>query len=338
MITTAKGSRGEVAKVKTVRPRELEDALNFHIYHPLAWRLALGLARTPLTPNVVSVIGAGFVVAAAIAYAQPWWPISALLGMALHMSWHVVDGADGDLARITGRSSPIGEMVDGICDYTGHIILYLVLGWLLSFQIGVSAWPLIVAGGISHIIQSNHVEVQRRSYQWWVYAKPWLRITHAQADAATQSSGFSGIATFYLGVAAGVASSTARIDDAVAAAADNPERLAQISDLARAEAPPLLSLLRVLGPNPRTIVLGLSMLAGSPIYYFAYQVVILNLLLVWSVLRHNAAARRMLAAINGLGAGSGADSRAADHFHAAGQRSTRDELPRVPISVSCVDG
>ena len=308
------------------RPRELEDALNFHIYHPLAWRLAQGLARTPLTPNIVSVAGAGFVVAAAIAYAQPWWPVSALLGMMLHMGWHVVDGADGDLARITGRASPIGEMVDGICDYTGHIVLYLVLGWLLSHQIGVSAWPLIVAGGISHIIQANHVEVQRRSYQWWVYAKPWLRITHAQANAATQARGLSGFASFYLGIAAGVASSTRRIDDAVAAAADDPARLARIAELARAEAPPLLGLLKVLGPNPRAIVLGLSMLAGSPVYYFAYQVVVLNLLLIWSVHRHNLAARRMLVAIESW------PRNRQEHPH------IQQQLPPGRIGVSCLDG
>lgn len=302
MITNGKTrNHDQGPQFHTGRPRELEDALNLHLYHPLAWRLAQRLARTSLTPNAVSVIGAGCVVAAAVVYAQPWWPISALLGMALHMSWHVVDGADGDLARITGRVSPVGEMVDGICDYVGHIVLYLVLGWLLSAQIGVSAWPLIVAGGISHIIQSNHVEVQRRSYQWWVYAKPWLRITHRDANAATHDGIFGGFATFYLGVAAGVASSTRRIDSAVTEAADDPERLARIGALARTEAGPLLRLLNVLGPNPRAIVLGLSMLAGSAIWYFAYQVVALNLLLMVSVHLHNAAARRMLATIESWG-------------------------------------
>ena len=301
MITNDKLGNAGACELRAKRPREMEDALNFHVYHPLAWQLAQRLARTPLTPNAVSVLGACFVVAAAIAYAQPWWPFSALLGMMLHMSWHVVDGADGDLARITGRASPVGEMVDGICDYAGHFILYLVLGWLLFHQIGVSAWPLLVAAGISHIIQTNHVEVQRRSYQWWVYAKPWLRITHREADAATHRPEFSGIASFYLGVASGVASYTQRIDDAVAEAAGDPERLARIGALARAEAPPLLRLLMVLGPNPRAIVLGMSMLAGSPIYYFVYQVVVLNLLLAWSVYRHNAAARRMLATIESWG-------------------------------------
>ena len=118
------------------RPRELQDALNFHLYHPLAWQLARRLANTPVSPNMVSLAGGALVVAAAVAYAQPWWPISALLGLAFHMGWHVLDGADGDLARITGKSSPMGEMVDGLCDYLSHIVLYLVLGALLAAQIG----------------------------------------------------------------------------------------------------------------------------------------------------------------------------------------------------------
>lgn len=289
------------------RPRELEDALNFHLYHPLAWRLAQGLARTPLTPNMVSVAGACCVVAAAIAYAQQVWPVSALLGMALHMSWHVVDGADGDLARITGRASPIGEMVDGICDYASHVVLYLVLGWMLAGRapFGLSplaTWVLVVAAGASHIVQANHVEVQRRSYQWWVYDKPWLRVSHERADSATRKGGLGRLAAAYLGVASGVASSSSLIDAEVAAAAhdpvNGPARREAIRAAARKEARPLLRTLVVLGPNPRAIVLGLSMLAGSPLWYFVYQVVVLNLLLLRSIRRHDAAARRMLAMIH----------------------------------------
>lgn len=284
------------------RPRELQDALNHYLYHPLAWRLARALARTPLTPNMVSVIGGGCVVAAAVAYAQPWYPLSALLGMALHMSWHVVDGADGDLARMTGRSSPIGEMVDGICDYASHVVLYLVLGWMLAkaapFCLSpLATWALVVAAGASHIIQANHVEVQRRSYQWWVYDKPWLRVTHSQGDAQTRKGGLGGLAAFYLGVASGVASSAQLIDAEVAAAADDPARRERIRTAARTHAGPLLNFLKILGPNPRAIVLGLSMLIGTPFWYFAYQVVVLNLLLLHSIRLHARAARAMLAEV-----------------------------------------
>lgn len=281
------------------RPRELEDWLNFHIYHPLAWRLARRLATTPLTPNMVSVGGALAIWAAALAYAQPGWPLPALAGMLLHMSWHVIDGADGDLARITGRVSPIGEMVDGICDYVGHIVLYLVLGWLLARQVpagtpGWGPWALMLAAAASHIAQSNHVEVQRRAYQWWVYAKPWLRNSHADDNAPTRGGILGALAAFYLSVAGKVAGDTAKIDAAIARAGEDPAARARIATAAKAECVPLMPLLNLLGPNPRAPALGLAMLAGSPAWYFVWQVVVLNLLLAWSIHVHNQATTRIM--------------------------------------------
>src|ERR1700741_2754546 len=112
-----------------------------------ARKQSLRLARRPPLSASVEGVGALLVVAAALLDAPPRVPLSALLGRALHMTWHVVDGADGDLARITGRSSPTGEMVDGLCDYASHIVLYLVLAWLLDFQIGHVAWVITVVAG-----------------------------------------------------------------------------------------------------------------------------------------------------------------------------------------------
>lgn len=283
------------------RPRELQDPLNHYIYHPLAWQLARGLARTPITPNMVSVFGGLMVVAAGIVYANLAWPIGAALGMALHMGWHVVDGADGDLARMTGRTSPIGEMVDGVCDYASHIVLYLILGAVLAgeagFFSGSTGWILLVVAGVSHAVQSNHVEVQRRQYQWYVYGTPWIRHSHGQAGSATSKSLFGVFVSAYLNAASGMTPHALRIDAAVDAAKGEPARLAEIAAAVRAEAPPLLFMCKVLGPNPRAIVLGLSMFAGTPLYYMIYQAVVLNLLLVVSVLMHNAAARRIAARI-----------------------------------------
>lgn len=284
------------------RPRELQDSLNYYLYHPLAWQLARVLARTPVSPNMVSVFGALCVIAAAIVYAQPGWPMSAMFGLALHMAWHVVDGADGDLARITGRSSPVGEMVDGLCDYLSHIVLYIIIGWLLSQAIGGAAWAWMLAAGVSHAVQSNHVEVQRRQYQWWVYGTPWLRMSHDAADSATGKSPFATLVSAYLQVASGMTPFALRIDAAVEAAKDDPARLAQIRDAVRTEAPRLLMMCKLLGPNPRAIVLGLSMIGAGlsglgPLYYFMYQAIVLNVLLAASVAMHNAAAKRIAARI-----------------------------------------
>ena len=141
--------------VRPLRPRELEDTLNHKLYHPLAWQLARLLARTPVTPNQVSVSGGLTVVCAAIAYISPlWggevWPFSAALGLLLHMAWHVIDGADGDQARMTGRTSPYGEMIDGLCDYSSHLVLYVLLGVFLAATMGPWAWAITIPAGLAH--------------------------------------------------------------------------------------------------------------------------------------------------------------------------------------------
>lgn len=297
------------------RPREMQDRLNYHLYHPLAWRLARLLAHTPLTPNMVSVFGGLLVVAAGVVYFNmdatggSWalgWPWGAMLGMVLHMSWHVVDGADGDLARITGRSSPIGEMVDGICDYASHIVLYVLLAFVLTRQIGAGqAWVWTLAAGASHIIQSNHVEVQRRFYQYWTYGVPWLNNAKENGGGLFGSGGafarlFEPIARGYLHLAAGMTPHARQIDSAITAAmasADDRRLSAIRAEVAR-EQKPLLDFLKLLGPNPRAIVLGLAMIAGSPVWYFFYQTVVLNLLLVISVQLHNRAAKATAARLD----------------------------------------
>lgn len=296
------------------RPRELQDGLNFHVYHPLAWRLAKLLSHTPLTPNMVSVFGGLLVVAAGVVYYNmdstggTWalgWPAGALLGMVLHMSWHVVDGADGDLARLTGKSSPIGEMVDGICDYVSHIIVYVLLASVLTRQVGAGeAWAWTLAAGLSHIVQSNHVEVQRRFYQYWTYGVPWLNNAKDNSAGMFATTGLFNkvlrtIAQVYLHMAAGMTPHARQIDAAVseAMASGNTRRLEAIRAEVAREQKPLLNFLKFLGPNPRAIVLGLAMLAGSPVYYFFYQAVVLNVLLLISVQLHNRAAMATAARI-----------------------------------------
>ena len=291
---------------RPMRPRELEDTLNHRLYHPLAWQLAKLLARTPLTPNQVSVFGGLTVVCAGLAYTWPlWggaalsavpWPFSAALGMLLHMAWHVIDGADGDLARMTGRSSPYGEMIDGLCDYASHFVLYVLLGMLFASTLGPWTWAITIPAGIAHAVQSAHVESQRRFYLYWVYGKPWLN------NARPEGRGpFAWLVALYLRVAQGSTPSALAIDRSITAAPGDPARLERLRGLIRAEMPPLLRLERWLGPNSRAIALGLSMLVtASPAAYFVYGGVWMTLLLVLSIVLHNNAWRRLARQIDAL--------------------------------------
>ena len=280
------------------RPRELQDWLNRFIYHPLAARLARALRPTGISPNMVSVAGALTIWVAAFAYVGFPWPVSALAGFAFHALWHVVDGADGDLARLTGRSSPGGEMVDGVCDYVGHSVLYVALAAFLDGQMGLWAWVLSAASAASHSLQTNHAETQRRHYLWWAYGVPWLK--HAEAAGHEVFRGrsrftrtFGWMARDYLRVAQAMTPHSARIDAAVEAAMSDPPRLARIQRLVRRSSRRSLAFQKAVGPNPRTIILGISMGLGSPLYFFLAECVLLNLLLALSVRHHNARGRRL---------------------------------------------
>ena len=283
-----------------MRPDELEDALNRFVYHPLARGLARALQPTFVGPNAVSVAGMLLIWAAAWAYTSLAWPVSVLLGFLLHLSWHIVDGADGDLARLRGTASATGELVDGVCDYAGHTLLYIVLAAALDDWLGGWAWALAALAGASHIAQTNHAETQRRAYLWWVYAKPWLKHAKAEGDEIFAhgnwfSLGFSWMARLYLKLPNKMTPWSARIDAAVAEAAGDPARLARIARLARERSRGALTYQKLLGPNPRTLILGASMAAGSPLWFFLAEAVLLNLLLVFSVRHHNAVARALAA-------------------------------------------
>lgn len=295
-------SAGRREGAAPARPPELEDPLNRYLYHPLAARLARLLVPTGISPNAVSVTGALFVCSAAWAYAALEWPLGALLGLGFHLSWHVIDGADGDLARLTGRASPSGEMVDGLCDYAAHVVLYVTLAAILDNEIGAWAWILAVAAGGSHAFQTNHAESHRRNYLWWAYGVPWLKHAQSAGDEVFRArNAFSRTSVWltrlYLTVARRMAPWSERMDAVVDSARGDPRRIKRIRRLVRRASGRLLVLEKLVGPNPRAILLGLSMLAGSPKWYFLAEVVLLNLVLGWSVAQHNAVGRRLVRAL-----------------------------------------
>ena len=282
----------ELRPTVTGKPRELQGFLNRTVYHPAARRLASLLVPTPVTPNMVSVFGALMVIAVGVLYARIGTPAAIAAGFAIHLLWHVVDGADGDLARMTGRASANGEVVDGLCDYGGHTMLYVLLAVLLDDSSGAAGWLLAVGAGFSRMIQSVFAESSRRSYQWWAYGVPWLQ------HSRTMPGGVGGVlGGIYLAASNVLTGATKTMNAIVASAEADPAERQRIARLVRESGPALLILPAALGANPRTIMLGLSMLAGSPLLFFLVEVTVLNVLLVLGVMAQRRQCRRLVALI-----------------------------------------
>lgn len=270
----APGRSGAPARRPTVAP-ELEDWLNSHVYHRLSWRISGLLAQTPVSPNMVSFASFWFIIAAGACYVGLDWPLSVAAGFVLHAAWHVVDGTDGDLARRTGRASPWGELIDGVCDYAGHFFLYWMLAFMLYGTIGHWAWPLVLASGLSRIAQSNHSETGRRTYLWRIYGVPWLKQAEPKPDEAAKgrlARMLAGVGKAYVAAAA----------DPVAARVDVLVADARSRRLCRRAFRDSIRVQTALGANYRTIALGLSMATGTSLWYFLLEVFGLNLAMLWS--------------------------------------------------------
>lgn len=287
------------------RPPELQDWLNARVYHPLSRRLATALATTPITPNMVSVAGGLCVVAAAVCYSQLSYPVSVALGFAFHLLWHVVDGADGDLARMTGRTSATGELVDGVCDYVSHIILYLVLAAMLDDSWGGWSWVLAVLAGASHIAQTNHAESAKRTYLWWAYGVPWLKQSRAQDERVfTEPSLFTrifgGFTKPYLALAAAMNRGSDAVEAVFARAAGDEALTQRLRAEVRAHGRTLMFWPKLVGPNPRAFLLAGGMALGSPAWFFGAECVLLNIFLVVAILRQRVENRRLAAQLEAL--------------------------------------
>lgn len=279
------------------RPLEIEEWTNRRVIHPLSRGLAALLIPTGISPNAVSIMGAAAAAVAGGAIVLLAWPADALVGFALLVLWHVLDGADGVLARRTGRASPNGELVDGICDHLGQAAVYVSLALVLQADFGPGAWLLAAGAALSRAMQASAYERCRRNYRRWVYGAGWIRQTLAAVEAEARTpwqrlkAGLGGV---YLATSTLVSADDAAVEAAMSRQVAG-ERGAEARQLYRERMLPLVKRASVLSANWRTCVAGLSLLAGTPLWLILYELIGLNLVLLVLVQLERAANRRLLA-------------------------------------------
>ncbi len=110
-----------------------------HVNRRLSRPVARALKRTPVTPNQVSVVSLGVAVLAFVAFAYGY----NIVGGVLCQVSSIVDGVDGDLARVKGIASPFGGFLDAVLDrYADALIVMGLAMWTASTRDGNLAWVL----------------------------------------------------------------------------------------------------------------------------------------------------------------------------------------------------
>jgi phosphatidylglycerophosphate synthase len=117
--------------------------------HHIARAAVLPLTKTPVTPNHLTTVrlAAGIAAASALAVGAVPWPA---IGGGIFLISMVLDRADGELARLTGKTSPGGHTYDLIADSVCNALAFVGLGvGLRDSVLGAWAVPLGLLAGLA---------------------------------------------------------------------------------------------------------------------------------------------------------------------------------------------
>ncbi|MGH8227578.1 MAG: CDP-alcohol phosphatidyltransferase family protein [Steroidobacteraceae bacterium] len=262
------------------RAPEIEDPTNLYLIHPLASRLTAALAALHVRPNAVSLAGMACGLLAGGAYFRYRDVHYAIAGFLLMLAWHVLDGADGQLARLTHAQSHLGKILDGVCDYVTFIAVYVALAASFSERSGSWIWALAVAAGVCHAVQSAAYEAQREDYTEFGLGRP-PAVSAARGTATQRGSGAPPVPGLLQGgyrLYVGLQRAVGGIDSDVrarlsAAASGEPGRAALLRQRYRETFAPAVRRWSVLSANYRTLGIFIAAALAAPQYYFAFEIV-----------------------------------------------------------------
>ena len=118
----------------TLKSSETEDWLDYRVVRPLCYFLAVIFAKLGIHPNAVTIasmfIGAGscFLFAHGSYYYEGWHGLWLNIVAILLLSFaDLLDCTDGQLARLTGKKSRLGRILDGMAGFTWFVPIYVAL-------------------------------------------------------------------------------------------------------------------------------------------------------------------------------------------------------------------
>ncbi len=156
---------------KMAKPRAVEEWGDIYLIRPLGYLFVQMLRHTALTPTMVS----------GLAVLAGWWTawiyflansrggdvLLAFLAALAFLIHSALDSADGQLARLTGRTSQLGRIIDGFCDSFVFFSIYAAIvasTWVRCPQYGIIVTVLAIPAVYMHSLQSSLAEYQRTLY------------------------------------------------------------------------------------------------------------------------------------------------------------------------------
>jgi CDP-alcohol phosphatidyltransferase len=277
----------------TYKAREVEGALDVYFYRPLGFRLAEFFAHLKVTPAGVSLLAGLCGVLAGHLYFYQNLGIN-VAGMVLHVCANALDNADGQLARLTNQASRKGRIIDSVADHLGFASIYIHLTLRCAFAGASPAiWLIALGAAISHALQGAAADYYRTAFFYFANGK------QAEIDSSSAlRSDFQKLSWRtqpWDKLLLALYSNFTRQQELLAPGLKQLRNIANtvfdgrvpgwLEQRYRDAASPMLRWWRLLMTNTRMLVLFLLLFLGQPAYYFWFELIPLNALFIYLIVR-----------------------------------------------------
>ena len=278
----------------TYKAREVEGVLDLYFYRPIGFRLAQFFAKVEMKPAGVTLLAGLFGVIAGHLFYYRDLRTNAV-GMALLVCANALDNADGQLARLTHQENRDGRIIDSIADHLVFVSIYLhlTLRYLVTGS-SPAICLLALAAGISHALQGAAADYYRTTYLCFGTNRSPMRLD----SSSTLRSNFRELSwrrepwhKFLTALYLNFTRQQEMFSPHLKRLRDTAGQLfhSEIPNWLRTRyrnlAGPMFKWWGLLMTNTRMLVLFAFLFIGQPIWYFWFELTLLNLLLVYLILR-----------------------------------------------------
>ncbi len=269
--------------LSTLKSSDTEEHIDIWFYRPMGYAWALLFQKLGIVPNTVTIISIFLGVAAGILFGFNDLKLNAI-GILLLIWANTYDSCDGQLARMTGKKSALGRILDGAAGDMWFISIYTSIAVRLTPDWGIWIWLMAaVSGLLCHANQSRLADYYRNIHLYFLKGKEESEVD----DADKQVEKYENMSWskdfiqklfqwFYVRYVQGQEKSTPKFqvlkhEIRRRYQQEMPEQLR--ADFRKGSLP-LMKYTNILTFNWRSITLFVSILIGMPWIYFAVEIVV----------------------------------------------------------------
>lgn len=295
----------------SMKSKDTEEWLDVYFTRPIGLVFAIFWNKLGVHPNAITIlsiflgVGAGFM----FCHTDLWHNI---MGVVLLMLANFCDSTDGQMARLTGKKTLIGRMLDGFSGDLWFFAIYVALCLRMQGQFipgtnthwGIGIWVLaFVAGVMCHSPQSSLADYYRQIHLFFLKGKEGSELDNYRQQRAVYESlpkekWLDRLFFYnYANYCKSQERRTPRFQEFFkqynALRSEEQAASSEIAEQFIVGSRPLMKFTNILTFNVRAITIYATCLLNIPWLYFLVEIIIMSLLYIYMHHRHESLCQRL---------------------------------------------